>query len=605
MATVIVNQAWIDANQSQGALFFNVAGNTYQFAVDFSAAGSAVFVMADNITIDLNGYTITYNTSGRAGTIGINAFGTRSAFEWGTDDANFSGTAGGGSGADGLLVKNGRVITNTSGDFATAIGGVYSSGTFSIDNCYLKAAGMDGHVARSNWSNISITNTYGLNTSTTTYNRHMLPGNVKTTGAVTAYNNILIGGNSGIVPGNGSRIYDNVIRQSGFATNGYSVNTYENSDVRAYNNLMVPTNGRGFMDSTGVSNQCYENVIVVHEAPNAEFGNELNAPCLRARYDTNGLIFRDNTCLGIGGGGNCATSGAYMGGVSGKVSSVYDNEFRVILGTVSRSNQYANGITFEGHGASGAFCSDYIERNIFRSNNYLYRLCGFDGSCYQNQVRDNELYWVGGDATYTWIVQAIEAAQYLYTYPGGNTYVTSAELASIKATVETELQGLLSGQPDNRSRRTIFGGYYNYDSYITILDSVLGTGVALEAADVYLEGTSYAYTFNTKIGHSLHVICRGGGGVLLTGRTITVADNTGTTWSGTTNASGYAKLELIDYVLARSGSSVVKTSRTDHAATIATVGTASLPQALRNTESTPYTLNFGGAPVGTVVLSVT
>jgi hypothetical protein len=589
---VVVDQAWINANQSQNALFFDRAGDRYQFTVDFSAPGTAVFVLADNITIDLNGKTITFNTANRSGTMGINALGGRSQFEWGTDDRNYS-RASGGSGANNLLVKNGRIFTN-GGNFAVGVGGVYSGNLIAVDNMFISVNGKDAHCVLSNWSALTVTNTYCNNTSNSTNDRHMLPGNIKTSGRVTAYNNILIGGNSSIVPGNSSVIYNNVLRHSGFATNGYGINIYENSNVRAYNNLIVPFNGRGFMDSTGSGNQAYDNLILVHEAPNPEFGKDLNAPCLRARYGANNLSFYNNRCLGVAGGLNTATSGAYLGGSAGKVNNIYKNEFRVILGLHSRDNQYANAITFEGHGSADAFVSDQITGNLFKSNNYILRLSGFDGGSYQKTIRANTLEWVSGDDTYTWFVQAIDDPKYNFSYPPDNIYVTPQELQNIKNTVKAEVQSLIAGQPNNPSRSTIFAGFYNFDSHITLVDTILQPGIGLQASDVLLANTIYSYAINIKVGHSLHVIAQDVSGKLLKNRTITVSDNTGNTFTGSTDATGYTRLELIDYALLRNGSqsTVSKVLCTGHTANSPVVGSKALPVDVRNSESTPYILRF-------------
>src|SRR5690606_22940014 len=64
---IVVNQAWINQNISEGALFLDQADKTYRFETDFHAAGTAVFVMASGITIDLNGHTITFGSNDRDG----------------------------------------------------------------------------------------------------------------------------------------------------------------------------------------------------------------------------------------------------------------------------------------------------------------------------------------------------------------------------------------------------------------------------------------------------------------------------------------------------------------------------------------------------------
>ena len=57
---VDITQAWLDAN-SPGPWYLNQAGETYRLQTDVFAGGTAFAVTAQNVTLDLNGYTITYN----------------------------------------------------------------------------------------------------------------------------------------------------------------------------------------------------------------------------------------------------------------------------------------------------------------------------------------------------------------------------------------------------------------------------------------------------------------------------------------------------------------------------------------------------------------
>ena len=600
-ALVRVDSTWIQQNSSQGALFFNQTGETYRFETDFSAAGTAVFVISNNITIDLNGHTIVFGTSDRDGTMGINLLRARTSHSLGADDVNYSQTAGGGTGGDNCTIKNGRIVWGgASGSWAVPIGayrGPNNTGP-TITNMYLETGGRDASCIHCYWADFNVNNSYCKNNSSATNNRHSGPASFKTEGTVVAYNNIVIGGNSAIVCGSGSTIYNNVLRHSSFATNGYGVWLYRNSNVSAYNNIIAPMNGRGILYNAGSNHEAYGNLIVAHEEPNQEYGGTLNPPALRMRYNASDINFHDNKCLVIGGTDLTGASGAYLSNDASMRNTIQNNEFYAILRGETSTRKYANGITFERQGGESGNAADVISKNTFASNNYLIRLAGYDGGCYQDAIKNNNLLWISGDNAYGWFVNAIDDSKYNYSYPSTNNYVRSSELVSLKNTIKSEVGSLVSGVPNNNGRHTFYTGYYNYDSFIEIINGYLGSGVTMDIADVYVE-TSSGSAIEIAIGHFLHVIAQDSNGNSIVNKTISVHDNTGQVYSGQTNNSGLATLELIDHVLLKSdaGSSVSKADRTGHYATIAGHGSVTLPLAIAQNENNPYVLRFGGSAV--------
>lgn len=592
--TIVVDAPWIQQNLDQGALFFDQAGATYRFETDFSAPGIAVFVMEDNITIDLNGHTITFGTSNRDGTIGIYPFRSRSKAKLGSDDQNYSRTAQGGTGGHGTVLKNGRVVWGgTSGSWATPIGGMYAQSPLTIENMYLETGGQDAACVHTNWADINIHDTYCINHSTSTENRHAGPASIKTSGTVVAYNNIVVGGNSAIVCGSNSEIYNNVLRHSGFATNGYGVWLYRNDGVKAYNNIIAPSNGRGILYNAGTNHEAWDNLVVAHERPNAEYGTGLNPPALRIRYDAENIRFHDNKCLAIGGGEYTSGSGAYLSTDGGLRNYVYDNEFRVILVGNPSIDHYANAITFESQGEPGNLARDIIEDNFFGSNNYLIRVAGWDGGGFQEAVRNCTLAWIGGDETYNWFIEALNDSKYNFQYAASNDYVTSSALQQIKNEIKNEIQALVGGQPNDRNRHTFYAGYDEYDTDVTIIDSHLMDQVTMEPSDVYMETTAGS-SIQIKIGHSLYAVAKDANGNNITNKTITVNDNSGLTYTSKTDGSGKVRLELIEYVLHKSEneSSINKIIRNGHIASIVGIGTVALPINVKNNEGNPYILIF-------------
>jgi len=594
--TIIVDDAWIQQNLKEGALVFDQQGATYIFQTDFNAEGTAIFVVEENITIDLNGHTIKFGNSDRNGTIGIYPFKRRSAWDLGSDDKNYSFTEKEFPGGSGTVIKNGKIIWGgVNGTWATAIGGAYSAKYVTIENMYLETGGKDGACVNFNWADIVIHDTYCLNLSTSTFNRHAGPGSIKSEGRIVAFNNIIIGGNSAIVAGSNSEIYNNVLRHSGFATNGYGIWLSAKENVKGYNNLILPSNGRGILASSGISHEFYDNLIVVHEKPNDEFGSQLNPPCIRMRYRADNNKFYNNLCLAIGGGENTSGSGAYLSEDGGKKNYIFNNEFRAILTSPPSIVQYANGITLEHQGTFDNFALDIIENNKFGSNNYLIRLAGYDGGCYQTVFRNNILEWIDGDGTISWFEKALNDQKYNFLYDSNNDYVTKEILDSIKDEVKQEVYNFLSGQPNDRNRHTFYAGYVDYDSYITIIDAKPQQDVSLDVNDIYLE-TKAGNEIAIEIGHSLYIQAKDANGNNIANKTITVSDNSGLTFTGRTDGSGKARLELIEYVLQKSENedAVSKVARTAHTASIAGVGSVSLPLNVKNDEADPYVINFTG-----------
>jgi len=603
-AIVTVNSGWINSNLSDGALFFDVSGETYRFETDYSANGTAIFVMANNITIDLNEHTINFGLSDRDGTIGIYPFAYRSQYPLGADDKNYSRTSSGGSGGSGTTVKNGRIIWGgTSGNWATGIGAAYAGSHVNIENVYVEVGGQDAAGVHFAEANVNIHDSYLLNLSTSTQNRHAGPATLKSEGKVVAYNNIIIGGNSAIVCGSNSKIYNNLLRHSAFATNGYGVWLYRMNGVTAYNNIIAPSNGRGILYNAGKNHMARDNIILAHEKPNAEYGSGLNPPALRMRSSEDHSMpdelenneFSGNKCLVIGGNGLTAASGAYLSNNGGQVNRIINNEFRAILTSSPDMGKYANALSFEEQGNNSGLARDIIENNFLGSNNYIIRLTGYDGGCYQGAFSNNTLAWINGNDTYNWFVEAMNQPEYNFQYNSSNKYVTSTILEQLKNEVKAEIQGLISGVSDNKSRKTFFTGYWIYDAFITMLDTSIQGQVGMETSDVYVLSAEKSRN-NIKIGHSLYILAKNQSGVPLANQNIVVSDSSGT-YNTSTNSAGIAKLELIDYVLIKQNDSgaVTKEIRNGHTATISGQ-TYTLPLTIANNKDNPYLLGSDSSP---------
>ncbi|MBV9462719.1 MAG: hypothetical protein JO317_00685 [Verrucomicrobiae bacterium] len=477
---------------------------TYTLQEDLSAPGTAVFIMVPDATIELAGHTITFGTDDRDGTVGVYPFDSRTAFPLGADDVNYPETLKPAHGAR-CTVQNGRVVwAGKKGKWATAVGGAYSKGPITVRNCSLSSGGPDGACVHFNWAALVIHDCYCFNTSSSTENRHAGPANVWCGGKTTAYRNILIGGCSAFHVGSGSEAHENVMRQSGFATNGYGFGSYRGEDCQVYRNLIVPTNGRGVIFDHGRRDHVYENFICVHEKPNAEFGTALNAPCVRLRYDATENEFLRNECLAIGGpgGGNAAASGAYFTCQPGTQNLVAENEFIAIAaGDPVPNAHYANALTFEGQGKPGGPGTDRVERNRLAGNNYLIRLSGYDGGCFQNPIVGNSLEWISGRAAAEWAFQILDSPRFQFQYPDDNRYVTAETLQSIRTSVKAEILELIGQEGDDRKRAVFYTGYNGHPSSITLLETKL-RNVKWDDRAIFVEKSNAKAPIDIRIGES-------------------------------------------------------------------------------------------------------
>jgi hypothetical protein len=566
-AVVVVDNAWINnpANKSNGALIFRSASDTYVFEVDYEAPGTAVIVRASNITIDLNGHTVRFGSNNALGVMGVNMSGTyHDEISLGNDAKNYTLPTINGR-VENLTVKNGSIEWNgTSGRWAACIGSVYGGSPLTVDNMRLLVGGADGWAVNTKGLSLNLTNTFAISTTNETENRHQGPGLIRG-GRVIAHHNILVGGNSSITAGSGSDVHHNLLRHSGYATNGYGVFTYRNADTKTYNNIIVPTNGRGILYNAGTGHQAYDNLIVVHERPNTEFGESLNPPGVRIRYDANNINVYGNRILAIGGGENTAGSGLYLSDASGMSNYIHDNEFRAILTSPANITTYANGITLEAQQAA-----DQIENNVIASNNYLIRLTGYDGSVNMSlPLRKNTLRWIAGDETVAWLTTAMNEAKYQFTYPATNLYVNTTVLEQIKSEALRETQQLIGGISNNMQRATFFTGYWTLNSSIRLVDFGAGPSVSFETDGVKHFGGSGST--DIAFGRTLVVQAKDSSGAPLQNKTMRIRDNTGIVYSTTTDQSGITRIDLYDYSLfdpASNGATLSKLLRTTHEALI-------------------------------------
>ena len=66
-------------------------------------------------------------------------------------------------------------------------------------------------------------------------------------------------------------------------------------------NTVLPRDGRGVILNGWNNAFIADNTILSWEKPNNEFGDNLNAPAIRIRYQADNITVRNNTTLGVAG----------------------------------------------------------------------------------------------------------------------------------------------------------------------------------------------------------------------------------------------------------------------------------------------------------------
>ena len=210
------------------------AGTTYVLQNDVSAAQSCFSIQADNITLNLNGHTITYNTGSNAGAFGISGIAC-----W--DASNPSGNPCGGS-FDGFTAYGGSIVegTGSTGTFSHCIRigqGLVTGGPTVHDTTFTfqTEAAMGIYVDYAGTSipgaAIIYNNTFH-NNDTTIVSRYNIDGasirldqgQATTTGAQ-VYNNTIIGGPQGGILDEtvGGAVYGNTISTGTVGSNEYTL----------------------------------------------------------------------------------------------------------------------------------------------------------------------------------------------------------------------------------------------------------------------------------------------------------------------------------------------------------------------------------------------
>lgn len=515
-------------------VFETVGGKPkYTLQRDLTFSSTGIVVAQPNVILDLNGKTVRFSTTDSYGSSGVYAFRYPPAEKWGLDVRRFPEiVALSRANGSGLTVRNGRIAwagsttANAQGHYATGVLTTADAGTVTIENVRFDAGSRDGSCVYAAWSNVTIRDSWCENSTASTENRHQIPAAVKAAGKVIAERNVILGGNNALFVGADSVVRYNILRPSGFDTNGYGIHTYKTSGSRFSQNIIVPSMGRGIMFNGGIdaqgkilttNNQAFDNLIVAREAPNAEFGDNLNATTLRMRYDADNNAFFSNICFAFAGGQYAAASGIYLSnapsaiGTPRRLNMFYDNVLvSFLVDDPARAQnpfrRYANGITLEKQGLEGNPSWDRISNNRIFTNSYGIRFTGYDGFAYQHIMDNNHITQVDGNAVADMIRAAFHDARFAWTFPSTNTYVTNSSVTPVKQQLAAELVALVNGRPRSWTSRPyypIHTAYYQ-GSEAWLIGTRLHSGLPIQPTDIMVENIHEGPT-RLVIGHELRL----------------------------------------------------------------------------------------------------
>ncbi len=292
-----------------GPAMLDIVGGYYRLAQDIEAPDTAFFIFADGITLDLAGYTVTYDTTpgGRC---------------WGVYVAG---------GVDGVTIKNGTIVQGAAGTEKSGAIYVYGNAAafspYEFHHLVIHTYGdySPGISAEYRWgfNNSSIHHTYvacdAFTDRTDGSGGDCISIQATDAGNVSIHDNILVGGHRGMQcaylgyalanPGQSS-IYNNLIQQTRSLEGSkapYGILLARSRNVHVYNNQIITDHGRGIMLDgwdQGVPQgtdycQVYDNRIDVQYTNMSTGGSypEDRVYGIRDRYSSGNNAFENNILM--------------------------------------------------------------------------------------------------------------------------------------------------------------------------------------------------------------------------------------------------------------------------------------------------------------------
>lgn len=329
---------------NDGAVLLKDQGAYYYCVGDMTFSGAAFVVNHSGITLDLNGCTVTYNTSGGASVWGSplveeGATGWISSYDANRRaaylcKANFNGVWAPSqpedSAYDGQTTSGGQTVTaawnRDNGNFVIKNGTLkeHAGGhlthslvwarpntvttTWTVSGLRVEAGDgiharcVVGRVQLRAYDSVFISKTVEVFAST---DRLAIPAAIQcSNSAVVVERCAVIGGNCGVNTGSNSVVRNTFISNTGFVTNGWGYIQNNRSNILVEDCVVLPLNGRGVYFDQNDARSCTarNNVILGWEHVNTEYPDGLTPGAYKLRSKSQGHLFYGNHCLGVAGG---------------------------------------------------------------------------------------------------------------------------------------------------------------------------------------------------------------------------------------------------------------------------------------------------------------
>jgi hypothetical protein len=343
------------------------AGRTYVLEQDISSPGTCISVQGDDITLDLNGHTITYGSERRK----TAAFGILGIACW--DSMLTNGVANGnpcGGAFDGFTVMNGKIVQGAGvAPFSDAIHlGQGGGNRLQVHDVEFSVSGDSSIPIFTTYSGAGslIYNNTIHNDVRTIQNRHQLQGmSVKFDNSQalspgqSVHDNTILGGAQGgiFLVGPGATAFGNKISQNGRYSNDFSIYLW-GSHQEVYKNDIHVTSGRGIQIGGGAINiggsakggahsSAHDNKIEVIELKqNCDYSeaNACNACQLGGAY---GIQFDDNprgdssfNNVVVARAGECDASALRITDSEVSANESHDDSFTAVRAAADSANAY-------------------------------------------------------------------------------------------------------------------------------------------------------------------------------------------------------------------------------------------------------------------------
>jgi hypothetical protein len=242
-------------------------GATYVLQNDVSAPGTCFSIQDDFITLDLNGYKLTYATAPSE----HRHFGVLAAACW----FIYLGDNPCGGSARGLVVKNGTIEQGSGAapySHGVAVQSINNTSEITVAHTTIIVSAKSSINIKIDYKTpLHIHHNTLISNVTEIFNRHQVEGVLAklTNGSVhRVHDNVLRGGPQGGLQSTASdsQIYRNDISQNGHYTNDFSIYAWGDR-MEVFDNYVHPVSGRGIQLDYADDIRVHHNVIEVKELP--------------------------------------------------------------------------------------------------------------------------------------------------------------------------------------------------------------------------------------------------------------------------------------------------------------------------------------------------